>query len=279
MIEGSQIRRCICGESFSVKYKGQRYHSRECQHLQRHIDSKKKRKRICQWCGKEFIMRWMSGKAKKGEVKEGLFCSRKCRGLWRINQPKKDYPSCKVYFPTCLVCKMRFTAKYSDQKCCSDKCRYKEFKKNQRKKYRNDNGLIKRKINCIVCGKEIETWFEDQILCSSLKCRNRYSRKNRGGGDYKKRAKHFNVEYEYINVMKIFKRDNWHCQICGKATPEKNRGKRYTNSPELDHRIPMSKGGGHLYSNVQCACRRCNGLKSNNNEIGQYPLYEIRSAA
>jgi len=65
------------------------------------------------------------------------------------------------------------------------------------------------------------------------------------------------------------------CSRCGKPTPKKNRGKKYSNAPELDHRIPMLKNGNHLYSNVQCACRACNIWKSNKNEVGQLPLYEV----
>jgi len=91
----------------------------------------------------------------------------------------------------------------------------------------------------------------------------------------RQRARHCGVEYEPINVFKVFERDRWHCQICGKPTPKKNRGTRYPNAPELDHRIPISKGGPHLYSNVQCACRRCNGLKSNKNCDGQLPLFGV----
>jgi 5-methylcytosine-specific restriction endonuclease McrA len=78
--------------------------------------------------------------------------------------------------------------------------------------------------------------------------------------------------------VEVFMRDQWHCQICGKPTPEKNRGTHYPNAPELDHRIPMSLGGGHLYSNVQCVCRRCNLAKSNRNCVGQFPLFQANAA-
>lgn len=39
------------------------------------------------------------------------------------------------------------------------------------------------------------------------------------------------------------------------------KGLNKPNSPELDHIIPISKGGHHLYSNVQLLCRACNGSK------------------
>lgn len=32
-------------------------------------------------------------------------------------------------------------------------------------------------------------------------------------------------------------------------------------APELDHVVPLSRGGGHVYGNVQLLCRMCNGAK------------------
>ena len=56
---------------------------------------------------------------------------------------------------------------------------------------------------------------------------------------------------------------------------QKRRGTRYSNAPELDHRVPISKGGTHLYTNVQCACRDCNGKKSNRSTVGQLPMFAL----
>jgi 5-methylcytosine-specific restriction endonuclease McrA len=88
----------------------------------------------------------------------------------------------------------------------------------------------------------------------------------------KKKAKHFGCEYEWVNPLKVFMRDGWICQLCGKRLKNKNRGKLIDLAPELDHIIPLSKGGAHSYLNTQCACRKCNGEK-NNDEIGQLRLF------
>ncbi len=130
---------------------------------------------------------------------------------------------------------------------------------------------------CEICGEIFTATYKDTKHCSD-KCR-RKNKQLMKTGDSRKRARQFGVKYEYINPLKVFMRDGWHCQICGKATPIKNRGKFYPNAPELDHRIPLSKGGGHLYSNVQCACRKCNGQKSNKDNRGQMPLFEIAAVA
>jgi 5-methylcytosine-specific restriction endonuclease McrA len=101
----------------------------------------------------------------------------------------------------------------------------------------------------------------------------RKRRRKRGSDNYRKKARRLGVAYESINVMRVFDRDGWRCQICGKDAPKKNRGTTRSNAPELDHRIPMSVGGGHLYSNVQCVHRACNLMKSNKTHVGQLPLF------
>lgn len=67
---------------------------------------------------------------------------------------------------------------------------------------------------------------------------------------------------ESINPDFILERDKYRCYICGIKTPKKLRGTYEDNAPEVDHIIPLSKGGLHVESNLRCACRKCNGLKS-----------------
>src|SRR5437899_9968533 len=48
-------------------------------------------------------------------------------------------------------------------------------------------------------------------------------------------------------------------------TPQSLRGTVDPAAPELGHIVPLSTPGspGHVYSNVRCECRDCNGTKSN----------------
>lgn len=62
-----------------------------------------------------------------------------------------------------------------------------------------------------------------------------------------------------VAVLKSFK---WRCYICGVSTPKKLRGTYDDRAPEVDHIVPLSKGGGHVLSNLACACRKCNAEKS-----------------
>jgi 5-methylcytosine-specific restriction endonuclease McrA len=50
---------------------------------------------------------------------------------------------------------------------------------------------------------------------------------------------------------KILRRDNWTCQYCG------NYG------DTIDHIMPKSRGGKNTWSNLCCACSKCNGAKRN----------------
>jgi len=51
----------------------------------------------------------------------------------------------------------------------------------------------------------------------------------------------------------IYARDRNRCQYCGKRFP--------TSELSLDHVVPRSQGGGSHWTNVVCACIRCNVRK------------------
>ena len=81
------------------------------------------------------------------------------------------------------------------------------------------------------------------------------------GGD-RSRAKYYGVEYEPVKRKVVFDNYGWCCAGCGVDTPKELKGMNQDNSPELDHIIPISRGGPHIYANVQLLCRKCNALKS-----------------
>lgn len=73
---------------------------------------------------------------------------------------------------------------------------------------------------------------------------------------------------ERVNIAEIFARDNNTCQICGIQTSREN-GQFSHEYPTIDHIIPISKGGHHVASNLQCACRRCNMSKGSKLDYGK----------
>ena len=70
-------------------------------------------------------------------------------------------------------------------------------------------------------------------------------------------------QVESINEKVVYLRDGWICQICHKRVYKKVK---YPDSmsPSLDHIIPLSKGGSHIYANVQLAHFGCNSGKKDN---------------
>lgn len=53
-----------------------------------------------------------------------------------------------------------------------------------------------------------------------------------------------------VNRREVLRRDKYQCQYCGS-----------TKKLTLDHVIPRSKGGKHLWDNVVIACEPCNSRK------------------
>jgi 5-methylcytosine-specific restriction endonuclease McrA len=99
------------------------------------------------------------------------------------------------------------------------------------------------------------------VFCSTA-CRDAQQDINRSAEKAKRRSRSRQGRYESVNPIKVFERDGWCCRICCIETPRQLRGKHLHNSPELDHRVPLSKGGDHTYANCQCLCRDCNLLKA-----------------
>jgi 5-methylcytosine-specific restriction endonuclease McrA len=69
-------------------------------------------------------------------------------------------------------------------------------------------------------------------------------------------------EREAVWPSRVFARDGWMCRLCGIDTPKELRGSYEHNAPELDHVVPLSRGGAHTFNNTQCLCRSCNGWKA-----------------
>lgn len=80
------------------------------------------------------------------------------------------------------------------------------------------------------------------------------------------------VTVEMVNPITVLQRDKWTCQLCGIKTPRRLRGTYESRAPEIDHIVPISQGGEHSYSNVQCACRACN-LSKSGRPLGQMRLF------
>jgi 5-methylcytosine-specific restriction endonuclease McrA len=67
---------------------------------------------------------------------------------------------------------------------------------------------------------------------------------------------------ERIQVDALVLRDGFDCQICHEPIDWSKRGSRRL-SPSVDHIVPISKGGEHVYENCRMVHFGCNAKKGN----------------
>jgi 5-methylcytosine-specific restriction endonuclease McrA len=167
-----------------------------------------------------------------------------CKERARINNPPKS----AIWIKECPIKKVLFIARRNDtifHHSCTAMDMY----------YHYRVPVLKNTLTCTEC----EQQFQSFLTPSHCKiCRLKESRRAIRSA---RRAKIRGVKKEVVYPYKVFTRDQWTCQCCGITTPKKLRGTLEPNAPEMDHIIPLAKGGDHSYGNCQCLCRKCNGEK------------------
>jgi len=89
---------------------------------------------------------------------------------------------------------------------------------------------------------------------------------------HKRRSQKAGVKAESFDPVEVLKRDGYICQNCGRKTrPDFNRW--HSLYPNLDHIVPLSKGGNHTKQNTQCLCRQCNLYKGSTGKGDQLRLF------
>lgn len=131
---------------------------------------------------------------------------------------------------------------------------------------------------CEICGNEytMRTRMKKEGLkycsdngCCSTECAKKRTRKKRKASGYldghRHRARRYGCEYDgSVTLKRLIKRDGLRCAICGEmCDPDDHSWTEYSGPmcPTIDHIIPMSKGGGHTWDNVQVAHAICNSKK------------------
>lgn len=157
----------------------------------------------------------------------------------------------------CMGCRAAFTAQHGLQQYCSARCRNAANNRQRQERSRDRSAR-----QCRFCLASFIPQYGDyrKAYCS-VECRTRMQWKRTGGSTHRRRAKKFGCHYEAVDRLRVFDRDGWRCQLCGKATPRRLLGRRVDLAPELDHVVPLAAGGAHSFENTQCACRRCNMAK------------------
>lgn len=112
---------------------------------------------------------------------------------------------------------------------------------------------------CVICKKT--EWVEQHSqkkYCSS-KCR----RKSEKARIQKKNRRHrmrSRAISQCISLDELMRKSRMRCKYCNTLCV-KPEGYNQPNEGTIDHIMPLSKGGLHLWNNVQLLCRRCNTIK------------------
>ena len=243
----SVARRCVqCGKEFDPRNRTQRFCSRGCNaESQRTVGE-----HVCKNCSVVF-----RPKANDRTV----FCCRQCGVDYkRRERPKKwRWPRTPVSFPTCRHCGRTFAARRT-QGLCSDECRKQWACARSVEHGRRQKPFVPRP--CKECGEAFTPEYGNKRrnFCSAS-CLKKHSHRAAAA---RRRARLRGGNAETVSPLEIFMRDGWRCKLCNRKTPKRLRGTIDERAPELDHIVPIAKGGDHTQSNVLFACRACTTRKS-----------------
>ena len=267
----------LCGAEFGHGFEPARLKRRK--HCSRACGDEVKRgpraTRNCEACGKAF-----GADLRPSLLARHRFCSVACSGLaHRSNRTSRACAACGSEFET-------YNGLWGNRFCskpCADVDKrnghdHKAYKRAYHHEHYEPKGRTAR--TCCQCGDKFmpdtgkgrTRSHEGRRDFCSTGCRQAFwgAKKLRS---YRRRAERFGVVHERLDRMLVFERDAWRCQICGRKSLKCWLGTRNPRRPELDHRVPMCKGGPHTYENVQLACLRCNRSKNGRRILGQIPLF------
>ena len=229
------------------------------------------------------------GASMEGKRAHAIYCSRTCKSNERR---KRAATLLAVKTRACVVCGVEFTL-VKCSKYCTPRCRAAAVRRRA--------GVLARDLSqrrpCLACnrpttrgnfcsakcraGYEIPirpcgncgTDFTPKTLADrycSIKCRGRHSHSitpfvwSAGAqACYQRRRALIKgaTVGERIVPADVYDRDGWVCGLCGDPV---DRSLQYPDpmSKSLDHIVPVSRGGAHALTNVQCSHLHCNISKS-----------------
>ncbi len=233
-----------------------REQDREYQRAKRRRELATRPTKTCAYCAVDFGKDY---KPKGGRPKR--FCTEACRVAFRnaalrslTISKRKPKPKPKPPKPSkpCPICGVTTLA--IRRTCGRPECRKAATPKGAARRQ-----MVLFALTCPRCRTPFQTKHQTTTHCRRCV---RAMNPNRDHGKHEKRARLKGLPYVYgITPARVFDRDAWRCQLCGRKTPRALRGKHLPTSPELDHIVPLAAGGGHTWDNVQCACHECNAKK------------------
>jgi len=273
---------CLVCENVFKGWSYQKYCSKKCRDKRPSIRVNQRKRyykginKICHCieCGKAYHPKKNGGNKHK-------YCSRECyfESVARISREREflkkirennttsrriieDYLN-KVRICYCKQCKKMFMAdgsRQSRREYCSDECIKVGYDK-----WQVENGyLVPDARPCKRCGTALYRELAKEIRGSKTYCAECAKLISKAQGKVSRVKRRHQCEATRIQLIisiDVFMRDKWKCQLCGCDVDELGDTNK-DNYANLDHVIPLAKGGHHILSNVQTLCRKCNIIKS-----------------
>lgn len=245
----------------------------------------------CQQCGTPFPPLARPGNPKR-------FCSERCGRTFRMaNTVSSQCKECGLAFPSRTGRTESGTKEYCSRQCANARRKVYESEYHRLKaaKQRNLRRKGVRPISVVMeqaeqrkqemkaerasaleahqcqgCQASLNSFYQRLCpVCSSVR-----AKAQKRAARCARKALQRSVTVERFDPIVVLRRDGWKCHICGRKTPERYRGTYRDDAPELDHIVPLAKGGEHSKANTACACRACNIAKSDR-ILGQPNLFPI----
>lgn len=230
----------VCGHDFIPVPTTRRYCSPACFSQRKRLTyvpgsytkPKAKERRPCGWCGELFDYH------PKVRIR---FCSRECGRAAR-----SEGATCVVPWRTCRRCGDAFVAREWRVQCraCSEIV-----------------GVRDKTVTAICerCGSPFDyVWRTNRRRFCSKACK--VDPEQRRQAKDRRKARRREAYVEDVWRLKVYERDGWRCQLCGRAV-RRTAAVPHPLAPTLDHIVPLASGGTHEYANVQTAHFLCNSRK------------------
>lgn len=218
--------KCLyCGAEITEKSHNvnctRKFCNRDCYRSYHGITPKQYGTSTCLYCGKEF---------QETRDRPNLFCSKRCAAIYRGVTNALERSERNEVNPETL-----------------------ELLKKAQEEVERLAYVLNHEKRCSYCG----TWFfprGTRCYCSD-QCASRADNQKRDS----RLTRNGKADYS-ITLPRVYDRCGGICQMCGKQLTF-NCDPNSDDYPSIDHIRPISKGGLHVWTNVQLLCRRCNTQK------------------
>lgn len=185
------------------------------------------------------------------------YCSQPCKDRARRRPPDVDV------WATCARCQAPFVQpRRRPRKHCSSACSYGV---GVRRRFE----LIK---PCERCGRSFSVPRRGRresrfcsVTCARKSALSEFERKQKKrAADAIRTARRRGLQGAGVGFdwRMIADRDGWRCYLCGAEVLASLRGTYEAEAPEIDHVVPVARGGEHKPENVRLTHRRCNLRKA-----------------